>query len=211
MMEAEGMSRSSFLKRATAFIAGLFTAPLMAAETNSAAPAAVTPNVDPKLYLEEFKAFDNKTLEQKVQELGDREELRELISKYAHKIARGYSVADMFTEDGDFITRTPAGPPTEVRPRAAIAKMYEEAIPKRVDTPKPQIHNYVFAISGDNAKGVCSNELRITSQGQSIIASGYYDDIYRRENGRWSFVVRDANFFHWVPIQQGWAKSVKPI
>jgi ketosteroid isomerase-like protein len=206
-MEAQGMSRSSFLTRACAFVAGLFAAPAMAAETKPAAPVA--PNADPKLYLADFKAFDSKSLEQKVQELCDREELRELIAKYAHKIARGYSVADMFTDDGVFITRAPGQPPVEVRTKAAITKMYEDAIPKRVDTPKPQIHNYVLVIDGDNARGVCSNELRITSKGESIIASGYYDDVFRREDGRWKFVVRDAVFLHWVPIQQGWAKSNK--
>lgn len=215
-MHAEAISRSSFLTRACAFIAGLFAAPVMATESKStattAAPSTVAPNVDPKLYLTDFKAFDNKTLEQKVQELADREEIREQINKYAHKIARGYSVADMFTEDGDFITRTPAGPPSEVRTKAAITKMYEDSIPKRIDTPKPMIHNYVIVINGNDAKGLCSNELRITPKpGQSIIASGYYDDVYRRENGRWKFVVRDATFFHWVPIQQGWAQSVKPL
>jgi hypothetical protein len=48
------------------------------------------------------------------------------------------------------------------------------------------IHNYLLAISGDGANGMCSNELRVTENGRSIIASGYYQDKLRRENGRWS-------------------------
>jgi hypothetical protein len=164
-------------------------------------------NVDPKLYLHEFAAFDKKTLEQKVKELCDREEIRELIGKYAHRIARGLSVADMFTEDGVFITRAPGRPTHFVKTRAALTKLYADPTNLATAQPKPMIHNYVIEIDGDNAKGVCSNELRIIENGKSIIASGYYDDVFRRENGRWRFVVRDAVFLHWVPIQQGWAKS----
>jgi hypothetical protein len=77
------------------------------------------------------------------------------------------------------------------------------------DNPLPMIHNYLIEINGDEARGLCSNELRIPENGQSIIASGYYDDRYRRENGRWKFVLRHANFFHWVPVQQGWARPVE--
>jgi hypothetical protein len=68
------------------------------------------------------------------------------------------------------------------------------------------IHNHVISISGDEAIGVCSNELRMTENGRSMIGSGYYQDSYRRENGRWKFVLRDMTFIHWVPIQEGWAR-----
>ena len=34
------------------------------------------------------------------------------------------------------------------------------------------------------------------------------EDKLRREDRAWKFVVRDVTFFHWVPIQQGWAKPV---
>ncbi len=43
--------------------------------------------------------------------------------------------------------------------------------------------------------------------GKSMIGSGWYHDILRRENGRWRFVRRDMHFRHHVPLQQGWATS----
>ena len=41
--------------------------------------------------------------------------------------------------------------------------------------------------------------------GESVISSGYYDDGYRRVNGRWMFSKRDVKFFHWVKLKEGWA------
>lgn len=71
----------------------------------------------------------------------------------------------------------------------------------------PMIHNHLIEIDGDEARAICSIELRVGAQGgESIIASGYYRDQLRREQGIWKFVERDVTFFHWVPIQEGWTK-----
>ena len=153
----------------------------------------------------DFDAFRGKTLEEKIQELADREEIRELIACYANRVARGLSAADLFTVDGAFFLRIADRPAQEVRGREAIEAMYDAVRPED-EHPLPMIHNYQLVIDGDRATGLCANELRIAVGGESMIASGYYEDELRRENGRWRFVVRDASFFHWVPIQQGWAK-----
>jgi SnoaL-like domain len=175
--------------------------------SGNSAPGNSAPASRVPLYAREFTAFRNKTLEQKVQELADREEIRELIARYAHRVAHGESNADLFTDDGVFITRIP-GRPVQTLGHEKIIQVYKDA-GTRPDHPLPMIHNYLISISGDEGTGLCSNELRITENGRSIIASGYYEDRYRRENGRWRFAVRDATFFHWVPIQDGWA--VPPV
>ncbi len=148
-----------------------------------------------------------KTLEQQVQELTDREEIKELTARYAHGVARGEGakVAELFTDDGVFINRlNPDQPPTEVRGREALQKFYG-AIKRNFALPC--IHNHLITLAGDEATGTCSIEVRITQKQQSIIGSGYYEDRFRRENGRWKFVVRDCTFFHFVPLQQGWAEA----
>lgn len=149
-----------------------------------------------------------KTLEQQVQELADREEIKELTARYAHGVARGEgaSVAALFTDDGTFLNRFPGQPVTEVRGRDALNKFYG-AIQRNFALPC--IHNHLITLAGDEATGTCSIEVRITRSGQSMIGSGYYEDRFRRENGRWKFVVRDCTFFHFVPIQQGWAEAAK--
>ena len=213
VVETQGIPRRSFLDQVRTFVLGMLGTSITAravtttpesirAESVNSGPASDSP-----LYSREFVAFRNKTLEQKVQELADREEIRELIARYAHRVAHGESNADLFTDDGVFITRIP-GRPVRTLGREKIIKLYKEA-GGRPDHPLPMIHNYLISISDDKATGLCSNELRITEDGHSIIASGYYEDTYRRENGRWKFAVRDATFFHWVSIQDGWAKSMK--
>lgn len=149
-----------------------------------------------------------KTLEQQVQELADREEIKELTAQYAHGVARGEGekVAALFTDDGGFLNRFPGKPLTEVRGREALHKFYG-AIKKNFALPC--IHNHIIHLAGDEATGTCSIEVRINQNGQSMIGSGYYEDRFRRENGRWKFTVRDCTFFHFVPIQQGWAEAAK--
>jgi hypothetical protein len=68
------------------------------------------------------------------------------------------------------------------------------------------IHNELISVQGDEATGMCSVEIRLASNGTSVVASGCYKDRFRREDGHWKFVERDVSFFHWVPLQQGWAK-----
>jgi ketosteroid isomerase-like protein len=147
-----------------------------------------------------------KTLEQQVQELADREELKELTAHYAHGVARGEGakVAALFTDDGVFINDLPDTAPTVVRGREALNKFYGAI--KR-NTALPCIHNHLITLAVDEATGTCSIEVRITRNNQSMIGSGYYEDRFRRENGRWKFVERHCTFFHFVPLQQGWVEA----
>jgi len=164
---------------------------------------------DKPLYMKEFDAFKNKTLEQKVQELADREEIRELIARMAHRVAHGEPFADLYTEDGAYVNHYPNNPVSEVHGRKNIAAVFDRS-PRAMGGMSgalPMIHNYVLEIHGNEATGISSNELRITENGKSIIASGYYDDRFRKEDGHWKFVLREIRFFHWVPIQEGWAKA----
>jgi ketosteroid isomerase-like protein len=149
------------------------------------------------------------TLEQQVQALADREEIKELTARYAHGVARGEggAVAALFTDDGVFINSfNQADPPMVVRGRQELDKFYGSI--KR-NTALPCIHNHIINLDGDRATGTCSLEVRITRNNQSMIGSAYYDDTFRRENGHWKFVERKCTFFHFVPIQQGWAEAAK--
>lgn len=157
------------------------------------------------LYLKDFTAFEGKTTEAKLQEIADREEIRELVSRYALGIARGAPVYELFTEDAYFINRVPGRPLMELRSFAELKALYD-GVPRGAP-PLPMIHNHIIDIQGDEATGLCSVEIRWVEDGESVISSGYYEDKYRKVNGRWKFAGRDVTFFHWVRLQQGWAKG----
>lgn len=189
-------------------VAQLTFASLIVGASAASAQKQLHPN--PPLYMQDLRPFAGKTLDQKVQELTDREEIRELISIYAHRVAHGASIADLFTDDGVWTIRRLPDESVEVVSGMKELKEHFGARPPEDEHPMPMIHNYIIKIDGDHATGINSNELRISVNGQSIIASGYYEDVYRKVNGRWRFARRDTTFLHWVPIQQGWARPVKP-
>ena len=187
-------------------LAGLMALPV-AAQAAGAPEGPAGTGVGAALYEGHSTGFEGKTAAQTIQELVDREQIRELIARYAQRVAHGLSNADLFTEDGVFVTRYPDGKVSESRGRAAIARRWGGPPAANADPSLPMIHNNIVRINGDEATGICSNELRMTENGKSMIGSGYYLDQMRRENGRWRFVVRDMHFIHWVPIQEGWASS----
>jgi ketosteroid isomerase-like protein len=201
-----------FMSRGAAFAAALVTQMGIAAMLVGAGPAVAQKQIhpNPPLYMQELNSFKGKTLEQKVQELADREEIRDLIATYAHRVAHGESIADLFTEDGVWTIRKLPDESVEVVNGMKELKAHFGPRPAGGQNPLPMIHNFLIKIEGDTALGINSNELRIVDKGKSIIASGYYEDRYRRVNGKWRFARRDTTFIHWVPIQEGWARPAEP-
>ena len=148
-------------------------------------------------------AFEGKSLEQRVQELADREEIRGLIATYAHRVAHGLSNADLFTDDGAYIHRRSVdGEPEVTRGRAQLDAHYV-ARPSAEGVATPMIHNTLITLDGDVASSICSIELRLWHDGASALASGYYRDRLRRDGGRWKFVLREVTFFHWGAERTG--------
>ncbi|TAK99481.1 MAG: nuclear transport factor 2 family protein [Rhodospirillaceae bacterium] len=139
-----------------------------------------------------FDGFAGKTLEQRVQEIVDREEIRELAARYAQRVVRRQSMADMFTDDGVFIVRLPGKPVQEARGRAQLDQIFAAAI-AQPSLNMPAIHNHVISIAGDEATELCWIELyTLDDKGRHFTGAGCYEDRLRRENGCWKFVVRDC-------------------
>lgn len=196
-----GLSEQPLERRAV--LAGIVTTPLIVGSALAAGQAeAISRGL--AIYERSFAAFDGKTLEQKVQILTDRAEIQELVHRYAHLVAHDLTVAQLFTDDGAFISHQPATAINGVRGRAKLDEFYA-GLATGTTHPKPMIHNHLIEIRGDEAEGICSLEVRQSIDGESIIGSGWYEDSYRRVGGRWKFVVRDLRFFHYVPLQKGWA------
>lgn len=112
----------------------------------------------------EFDGCTERALDEKIQELFDREEIKELIARYAQRVAHRMSVVDLFTEDGAFILRVPGQPPVESRGREQLEKIYS-VIHTSPTLAMPAIHNHVISISGDRALAVCFVESHVRDNG----------------------------------------------
>jgi SnoaL-like domain len=143
-------------------------------------------------------AFSRKSPAERAQEVADREEIRDLIATYAHRVAHGLSNADLFVDDGAYIQRNALDGPIvqERRGRAELDDCYIERLDS-IGNATPMIHNILLAVDGNTAIGTCSIELRIRSG--KLFGSGFYEDSFRHEDGRWKFVERHSNFFYWGP------------
>jgi hypothetical protein len=80
----------------------------------------------------------------------------------------------LFTDDGAFINEVfGQNPNIDVRGREQLNEFHPHLTRGMA---LPCIHNHIIEINGDNAKGTCSIEVRITQKNQSIIGSNYYAD-----------------------------------
>jgi hypothetical protein len=135
-------------------------------------------------------------LAKQVRELADREEIREMIARYAQRVARRQSPADLFTEDGALIVRMPGHPAQEIRGRQALDAMFT-ATNARPSRSMPAVHNMVVAVDGESAIATSWIELHVSDEAnpdsRAFAGSGFYEDRLRRVDGRWKFEVRDAD------------------
>lgn len=142
-----------------------------------------------------FEGLDG-SLEQRVQELADREEIRELIARYAQQVVRRRSMAHMFTADGALIIRLPGFPVHEARGHEALDKVFSSTIASPA-LSMPAIHNVAIQVTGNEAIATSWIELYVSKEddpdGRAFAGTGTYDDRLRREDGRWKFVLREAN------------------
>jgi uncharacterized protein (TIGR02246 family) len=139
-------------------------------------------------------------IEQRVAELADKDEIRELTARYCFAVADGdvEAVVELFCPDGVFRMRD-----REYRGTEGLRELYQGAAAGV--TPKPFIQNHVIEVDGDTAEGRCAVEIRMVQDGEAYTVAGHYADVYRRSGGRWRFDSRHFVPYHWVPLSKGWA------
>jgi hypothetical protein len=150
----------------------------------------------------DFEGFSGSTLEERVRELVDREEIRELAARYAQRLSRRQSMADMFTDDGAVIIRRPDAEVQEVRGREQIGQTFAAAIANPM-LSMSTVHNHVISISGNEATATSWNEVYVSDdQERTFAGCNYYNDRLRRDNGRWKFAVREVRVVIVGPAQR---------
>lgn len=142
-----------------------------------------------------------KSTETLMQEVIDREAIRNLPLQYCHcvwqKDMEGYG--NLFTEDGSFGTNDPT------LPRAQGRENLKAMIGSQFDTlkPRPFIHNHVIELLGpDKAKGTCYVEVRLLRDGKKWLMTGWYNDEYAKVNGEWKFKSREITTDSFGPVSE---------
>ncbi|MBV1906717.1 MAG: nuclear transport factor 2 family protein [Pseudomonadales bacterium] len=140
-----------------------------------------------------------------LQELLDREAIRDLPNRYCHCVWQKDvpGIVDLFTADGWIkMGRKP------VSGHPALLTLYEKALGDLV--PRPFIHNHVIELeNADTAKGTCYVEIRGVQDDKSVVGAGYYDDEYRKVDGKWKIHSRDVTMHFMVPLEDGWVEELR--
>ena len=144
---------------------------------------------------------DNKrSLEERIQQIEDREAIRELVATYCLVVdSRDMeNIAECFCEDGGMTSRD--GIMNAVG-RAAVIKQFHQ----RFAVLGPSFHyTHDHAIwfdeqePGDRAFGLVNSHAEVVRNGRPMIAAIRYEDEYRRASGRWRFRMRTLSFFYYL-------------
>ena len=142
--------------------------------------------------------MSNKSSEQLLQEVLDREAIRDLVNNYCHVLWREEidDYPKLYTEDAILRWTNPDRPPVQGR------KALHELIGPMVRDHKPRqfVHNLVVQLLGpDTAKGRCCVEVRIILDGEEGYLVAYYEDQFVKVDGEWKFKVREVTLEYFGP------------
>jgi len=142
------------------------------------------------------------TLEAKVQELQDHNEIQDLRFRYhiAVNEKKPEMIPDLFAENGgiDFAHLGKA------QGKSEVAAFYRQALSDLVPFVKQFIHNHVITISGNTGTGISYLEAKPIFNGESFLVAAKFDDEYVRENGKWKFRKMTLVPYFMVPLREGW-------
>jgi ketosteroid isomerase-like protein len=137
-----------------------------------------------------------------VQELLDREKIRDLLHRYCWAVDKETltDVMALFHTQCTLIL----APGKRYEGRAAVERWYEAYMTNRMEVLRHLIHNQVIAISGDTATSKSYFDAVGDLKGESITVAGYYEDTLLRVDGEWKFTEKTIRLDFLAPINEGW-------
>lgn len=141
--------------------------------------------------------------EDKLQELLDREMIRELKHRYCFAVDRGTpeDVMALFDEDCS-LELVPGG---RENGRGAVRAWYDNYIKNmRMTLSRHLIHNQVIEIEGDRARSRCYFDTAGEVKGVARVSAGFYEDTIVRKGGQWKFREVIIRMDWRVPLKEGW-------
>ena len=143
-------------------------------------------------------------VEAQLQELQDREAIRELRCRYHEYVNQGRwsEIPDLFTEDGEM----DFGYLGKGRGRERLTRLFH-AGSELLPFVKQFIHNHTIELDGERGSGTSYLEAKSVSAGRAYVVAGRYDDKYVRQDGKWRFARMDFIPYFTVPFDEGWAQD----
>ena len=146
---------------------------------------------------------ENSQIIKRLERLESKEEIRDLVSKYAEACDQQdlESLERLFTEDSEF--DSPSGL-LKSKGRQNIIDMYLEVFKSR----GPSFHwthdvrVQLDPNKTDLATGVVYSHAETTRDGVVSLAAMRYDDNYAKEDGVWKFAKRVIHFFYYVKTKE---------
>ena len=138
-------------------------------------------------------------LERRIKMLEDRAEIQNLVARYGFLIddREMDGVAQCFTVDGGFSSREGK---LGAHGRQAVVDQFHD----RWSVLGPSnhiVHQHVIDLDladPDRATGIVSSHAELIRNGEVWITALRYDDVYRREEGRWCFADRMLSVFYYL-------------
>lgn len=142
-------------------------------------------------------------LEERIRRIEDREQIRDLVSRYGY-VVDGRDIealADLFTPDGRFRSRD--GVMNAAGRQAVIETFHGRYAALRFSLH--WTHDVIVELDqgdADAATGLVGSHAEVNRNGVTMIAGLQYQDRYRRHEGRWRFADRLLSFTYYVPVEQ---------
>lgn len=139
----------------------------------------------------------------RLQRLEDREQIRELIARYGYVVdSRDIDgIPLLFTPDGRFRSRDGV---INATGRPAIVTAFHGRY-SALTFSLHWTHDAIIELDpadSDRATGIVGSHAEVCRNGVTMVTGLRYDDLYRRQEGRWRFADRLLSFVYYVPVEQ---------
>jgi hypothetical protein len=153
-------------------------------------------------------------LEKMVQDLRDREAIRDLRYRYHEYVNEGkfVEIPELFTSDGelDFAHLGKAVGHAQIAAFFGALGLKPgdgEKERPRITWVKQFIHNHTIQLEGDRGRGFAYLEAKPIYNGEAFLVAARYDDEYVRRDGAWKFSKMSLVPYFMVPLKEGWAQE----
>lgn len=149
--------------------------------------------------------MDKTSLEKRIQDIENREAIKELFANYCWNIDSGSyeEFLDLFTDDVtcDF------GDIGSFNNKEEWKEFVYHVLPVALPGMRHLIHNEIIELNGERARGRAYFEFTGVNNEKSFVGGGYYEHEVVKVGGQWKFKKVKAVIQYMAPLAEGWASG----